>query len=69
MTTGWDVKRWRAALAEIDRLLPLTELERQARLAGLRGRNPILAADVEGLLEELRAADAEHFLEDEARDS
>ena len=68
MTTGWDVKRWRAALAEIDRLLPLTELERQARLAGLRGRNPILAADVEGLLEELRAADAEHFLEDEARD-
>jgi hypothetical protein len=66
MTTGWDVKRWRAALAEIDRLLPLTELERQARLAGLRGRNPILAADVAGLLEELRAADAEHFLEDDA---
>ncbi len=68
MTTGWDVERWRAALAEIGWLLPLTTLERQARLAALRVRNPVLAADVAGLLDEKLAADAERFLEDEARE-
>ena len=65
MTTAWDVKRWRAALAELDRLLPLTWLERQAWLAALRARNPSLAADVAGLLDDQRAADAEHFMEDD----
>ena len=66
MTTGWDVTRWRAALAEIDRLLPLTELERQARLMVLARCKPALASDVARLLDDLRAADAEHFLEDDA---
>jgi hypothetical protein len=68
MTTGWDVTRWRAALAEIDRLLPLSTLERHIRLMVLARCNPALAADVVGLLDEHRAADAEHFLEDGADD-
>ena len=64
MTTPWDVQRWRAALAELDRLLPLTALARQARLAALARCKPALAADVVDLLQEKGAADAEHFLED-----
>jgi hypothetical protein len=68
MTTGWNVARWRAALAEIDRLLPLTALERQIRMMVLARCNPALAADVAGLLHEKEAADAEQFLEDEADD-
>jgi hypothetical protein len=54
------------ALAELDRLLPLTEPERLPRLAALRARDPLLAADVAGLLDEQRALRAEHFLEDDA---
>jgi hypothetical protein len=69
MTTGWDVKRWRAALAELDHLLPLSALEQSAHLAVLARRRPALAADVALLLREQRAANAEHFLEDEADDS
>jgi len=69
MTTAWDATRWRAALAVLDRLLPLTPLERQAWLTVLARCNPTLAADVVGLLEEQRAADAEHFMEDEGKGS
>lgn len=65
MTTGWDAKRWRAALGEFDRLLPLTPLERRAWLAILARCNPALGADVAGLLDELQIADAEHFLDDD----
>ena len=63
--TAWDARRWRTALAELEYLLPLTEPERQAKLAALRARNPLLAADVAGLLDEQRAARAEHFLEED----
>jgi hypothetical protein len=65
MTTAWDATRWRAALAELDRLLPLTPLERQIRLMVLARCNPGLAADVAALLDEQRLADADHFLEDD----
>ena len=68
MTTAWDAARWRAALAEIDRLLPLTPLERQARMMVLARCKPALAADIAGLLDDWRAADVERFLENKADD-
>jgi hypothetical protein len=58
-----DPERWRAASAELDRALELPGAARAGFLADLRARDAVLAADVEGLLIEHRALDAERFLE------
>jgi hypothetical protein len=59
-----DPERWRAASAELDGLLELQPSERATYLAALRQRAPALAGDVERLLEEHRAVDAEAFLQE-----
>jgi serine/threonine protein kinase len=61
--TPLDPVRWRAASAELDRVLELSADERAPYLASLRGRDATLAADVESLLDDQRAADEARFLQ------
>src|SRR5678815_5338042 len=56
-------ERWHSLEAGLDEVLDLPPDRRPAYLAGLRQRDPDLAADLESLLEEQRTADREGFLE------
>ena len=64
--TTWDADRWHAAAAELDGLLELDGPARDAAMAALLRRDAALAADVARLLADLRAAQAERFLDSEA---
>ncbi|NJL29640.1 MAG: serine/threonine protein kinase, partial [Thermoanaerobaculia bacterium] len=58
---------WRRVSPHLDRLLELAPLERRHYLDDLAAQDPALAAELERLLDEQRALDDEHFLEDDAR--
>ena len=58
-TPGW----WQAVSPKLDQALELEGLERANWLASLREENPLLAAQVEELLEEHKALAGERFLE------
>ncbi len=63
---GFSPERWREIVPRLDEALELDPGERAAWLAGLRARDPALASDVQGLLEERTAVEDERFLEDTA---
>ena len=58
-------ERWRAINPYLDAALDLEGVDRAAWVAALRERDPALAADLEGLLVEHDALQADHFLENE----
>jgi serine/threonine protein kinase/Tol biopolymer transport system component len=58
-----DPARWRAASVRLDEALELTEDQRAQWIASLHARDPQLADDVRGLLEEHDAIRQEGFLE------
>ncbi len=62
MEPTWSPKRWRTVGPHFERALEVPAEERAAWLAGLRAEDPALARDVELLLEDHRALDAEGFL-------
>jgi len=66
-TVALDSGRWQRVSPHLDHALALTPADREAWLAFLRGEEPDVAADVEGLLEEHRALNAEGFLDEGAR--
>ena len=59
-----DPERWAAVSPYLDQALELPEAERAPWLAHLRDRLPVIAADLDVLLEEHAAVSDEHFLED-----
>jgi serine/threonine protein kinase len=56
-------QRWAVVSPHLDRALDASPAERASWIASLRATDPTLAADLEALLEEHRAAAAEGFLE------
>jgi serine/threonine protein kinase len=61
--TVLDPDRWHAASPHVERALEMDPHERSAYLAELRGRDPVLAGDVESLLAAHQALTAEAFLD------
>ena len=55
--------RWRALEPHLDRALEMEPRERQSWLEGLRARDPQLAADLQGLLEENDEVSRKRYLE------
>ncbi|HEU5180869.1 MAG TPA: serine/threonine-protein kinase [Candidatus Polarisedimenticolia bacterium] len=58
----FDPVRWQAALPNVHHALELQEAERAAWLKDLRARDPVLAADVQTLLDEYWSLTSEGFL-------
>jgi hypothetical protein len=61
--SGFDMERWQAVSVHLDRALDMAEPERRAWLASLRIESPLIADEIEGLLEEHRLVEESAFLE------
>ncbi|MGH9869673.1 MAG: protein kinase domain-containing protein [Candidatus Polarisedimenticolia bacterium] len=56
-------ERWQAVTPHLERALEMDEADRSTLLTALRERDPVLAEDLESLLEEHRALSADGFLD------
>ncbi len=61
---GVSAERWRAVSPYLERAMDLDEVGRDALLAELRARDPLLAADVAGFLDECGKVRRERFLDE-----